>query len=365
MPKNIAIVGNVVAYADDAAQDRVREIAAEFGRELALAGFRIVVYTSHPRCAERYVVAGYASSPHAKAGSIRVLHSAKTAEIDFPEAHDNGHLFDWDADASPDWEVSFYQSLYSVDGILVLGGGRSTLIAGLIAIAQGTPIVTLRATGGSADIIWAELETKHPLITHEQRALLGRPHWDPANIKRAVRLFDEQVASRERQAAAREAQSRAAGSRTMQSAFTAICLLVWSLCIIALAVTKVVPSALLLGFLLILGPLIAGGAGATIRSLLDLAGGQAIPPPRHIFRLAALGIAAGAISALLAILPQLLAEPHLPEKVILTPAQKEEMRRDEFSKLIPLAMVTGFIGGFATDRFYKKLQDARFELPNA
>ena len=52
-------------------------------------------------------------------------------EMDIPDRE----YFNEKVDASSDWEVSFYRSLSKVDGLLVLGGGPSTLIAGQIALS--------------------------------------------------------------------------------------------------------------------------------------------------------------------------------------------------------------------------------------
>jgi hypothetical protein len=48
-------------------------------------------------------------------------------------------LFQFVNDPSPDWEVSFYRSLASVAGVLLIGGGRPTYIARLIALSLSTP----------------------------------------------------------------------------------------------------------------------------------------------------------------------------------------------------------------------------------
>jgi len=65
----IAIVGSVTT------SPNAPRAAEDLGRELAKAGFRILVYSSAPEFLEPYVVKGYPASQVAKSGSIQVRYS--------------------------------------------------------------------------------------------------------------------------------------------------------------------------------------------------------------------------------------------------------------------------------------------------
>jgi len=99
---------------------------------LAKAGMRILVYSSGEDFLEGPIVRGYIESQVAATGSIQVRYPFTGAKPAFPEQQAHRRMFDWRPDDSPDWETSFYRSLNEVDGILLLGGGSSTLIAGLV-----------------------------------------------------------------------------------------------------------------------------------------------------------------------------------------------------------------------------------------
>jgi hypothetical protein len=129
--------------------ERLKSVAQEFGRQLAVAKSEIAVYTSHVDSMERYVVEGYLEKGGAGDNSIHVLFGGRNAEIDFPRKEEYKHVFDWQGDVHEDWENSFYLSLDRVDGMLILNGAKSTLIAGLFGITQSKPIVALPAQKGA------------------------------------------------------------------------------------------------------------------------------------------------------------------------------------------------------------------------
>src|ERR1700726_2921236 len=101
----IAIVGNVTT--DELAPGAAQAI----GRELARAGFRILVYSSSEDFLESHVVRGYVASRRAAKRSIEVRFPLYGRKPSFPEQQTDGELFDWRPDSRPDWEISFYQSL--------------------------------------------------------------------------------------------------------------------------------------------------------------------------------------------------------------------------------------------------------------
>lgn len=63
-------------------------------------------------------------------------------------------LFHFIQDTHSEWEIFFYRSLRNADGVILLGGGTSTLIAGLVAMGFGKSIVACETFGGYASKIW-------------------------------------------------------------------------------------------------------------------------------------------------------------------------------------------------------------------
>ena len=93
----------------------------------------LVVYSTSPKfVSEADVVRGYVASGEAAPGSVHVRSPMGTGN--FAEYADHAELFDVAFDSSADWEVSYYRSLVACDGVLVMGGGRSTFVTGLIAL---------------------------------------------------------------------------------------------------------------------------------------------------------------------------------------------------------------------------------------
>ena len=143
-----------------------KKIAEMLGMELAKRGYGIIVYAGD--FIERDVVRGFAQTAKAKK-SVKVLFPShqKGAE-EFPEYASHRALFDPVVDESADWEMSFYGSLASVDGIVVIGGARSTLITGVLALSYRIPVIALQCFGGSGEKIWKALAAGRGLTTKEE-----------------------------------------------------------------------------------------------------------------------------------------------------------------------------------------------------
>ena len=148
-----------------------RRACEELGGELAGAGWNLVVYSGRPSFAEADVVRGYLRSGMAPPRSIQVR--APLGKTGFDEFSANGEAFDIHPDPSRDWEVSFYRSLAGVDGVLLVGGGRSTLITGLIALTLRIPLVTVAAFGGNAQKVWERLANERNDATGDDVAAMA------------------------------------------------------------------------------------------------------------------------------------------------------------------------------------------------
>jgi hypothetical protein len=143
-----------------------KKIAELLGTELAKRGYGIIVYAGD--FIERDVVRGFVKTAKVRK-SIRVLFPShqKGAE-QFPEYASHKTLFDPVVDESPDWEMSFYGSLARVDGIVIIGGARSTLITGVLALSYRIPMIALQSFGGSGEKIWKALAAGRGLTTKDE-----------------------------------------------------------------------------------------------------------------------------------------------------------------------------------------------------
>lgn len=202
--KPIAIIGSIDAKRTDydpplKNTPQARVAGCALGKALAEAEHPILVFSSSPDFIEAYIVEGYVQSKKAKAKSIIMLYPRK---IDpaihgvFDEQKTQPALFDPQTDTHPRWEASYYQSLPTVDGVLMIGGGDATLIMGLMALANKTPIVSLATFGGNAEEIWAMLRNKQWIETGDQQEM-GRGSWTDDSAPILIASLERQRANLE------------------------------------------------------------------------------------------------------------------------------------------------------------------------
>jgi hypothetical protein len=342
----IAVVGNVKT--DPAAP----AAAEELGRELAKAGLRILVYSSGADFLEGCVVRGYIASRLAGPRSVQVrypLHGQKPA---FPEQETNSEVFDWRPDRSQDWEMSFYQSLNEVDGILLMGGGDSTMIAGLVAMGRGIAMLSLARFGGKATNVWESLRPDRDLASADEISLMARPAWTEDQADECIQaLKDQLVRKAEREKQRRIEELRRETSVTLHACFAVLLFVLAVTCVPVSWAWK--PTYIFVIWLLFTSPLLAGVAGSTIRLVLDLRESSAPLNRQSAITTAALGLIAGGVAGLLFITAQVTTAP-TP-----SPAVGQEVAQivstEQARKLVPFGVLIGFIAGLTLDAVFRKL----------
>lgn len=345
------------------------EAAAELGRHLARQGCRIVVYSSYPYLFEVDVVRGYVDvkKTQPEPECIQVRFSKKFGRPAFAEEDSNKDMFHFIADSNAEWEVSFYRSLREVDGVLVLGGGPSSMVAGVIAVGHRKPIVVSAYFGGYAEKIWELLPTQQTLLTEREISLMAdkwRPELGERYVQILVRQFN-QLADEEKDLAAksklREQEIVDRYEKQLQAALKAerdnskdikvyavismfAFVLALGMWVVALGVGNL--GSLWLVVFLALAPLAAGVSAATIRVVFDAVKGTAQSNQRSQSVLAnsAMGLVGGGITSVLYVLTQLIAIGGTPQ-------------REQYVRLIPFALATGFIAGYALDVVDRKLRE--------
>jgi hypothetical protein len=176
-----------------------------------------------------------------------------------------------------------------VDAVLLLGGARSTLIAGQIAVARDLPVLAVSSFGGSAHKIWSELASRGK----------GRDAWGT----RPAATFVQQLKSECQAAVERRsdivrqehlvADLTAQGRKVAYAAGAFVMLLVTLLA--GLAAT---PFPMSYSFLMLLGVSCAGASGALVRSVIW--GPEESAPRTSLL----LGSVAGFVVGLAYLLPQ-------------------------------------------------------------
>ena len=262
----VAIIGGLWALNDPDKAD-AEKIAREIGAALASAGLGLVVYFSDPASLEPYVVSGYVETLSAskRAGLINVRYAhSQAGKVKFPE-QDQDTYKDWfevKLFPSDDWEAPFYRSLAEaegVDAVVLMAGGRSTLIAGQISVARRLPVLAIDKFGGSAAIIHKELavlDQGYPsLETHNPTAVVG---W----LKnKCVMQADHRAEVLKKERNYLKSVTQAQKTFWTASSFIALLVLVFF-------GTGGAPNPEIYPFLMFAGLVAAGATGALVRSVI-------------------------------------------------------------------------------------------------
>jgi hypothetical protein len=343
----------------------------ELGRELARQGFRILVYSSLPHTLEIDLVRGYLSHTTLEPKSIEVLYSQQVGQPSFAEEIGNEEKFVFLPDFNPDWEFSFYQSLSEVDGMLILGGGPSALIAGLVVIGHRKPLVACAAFGGSGDKIWRALRAQNYAVSAEDLAFMAQAKWSSELASKIVGLLQKQkdefarleqvrLENEEKRIQERRLQELRENSTINWHAI--ISTILFAVAVFIWPMASLIPTTdpfQTLCFVL-LTPMIAGASGASIRVVLDWAAGvtrtfalsaynQSI-----LLRYAALGIVAGGLAGVSFVLAQIFASD-------ISAANMATSLR----KLVPFLVIIGFAAGLAAEVVLSNLRKSppTIEIP--
>jgi hypothetical protein len=310
-----------------------RHACEELGCQLAAAGWDLVAYSVKPKFIEADVVRGYIASGKATPGSIHVR--SPLGKGNFAEYDEKPELFDVKFDPTADWEVAFYRSLADCDGVLVMGGGRSTFVTGLIALTWRLPVLAVPGFGGAARKVWERLSSETEQ-SEDDIAEMGKP-WQTGSAERLVHSLDRQRESRANRERAALRRERSEVRRAQVSLALAALLLLGAVAGLVLSWGWRLGSAVSIA-LLVMVPVLAAAGGALIRTSLDVG--------RNWTQAGVLGGAAGLITGLLYVASQLVGAPD-----VLDAGQADAVRR-----LLFFVLPIGFVAGLTFDAVYAKLR---------
>ncbi|GEB57180.1 hypothetical protein GCM10017674_78400 [Streptomyces gardneri] len=315
------------------ATDTAREACRSLGAELLRAGCDLAVFSSKNTYIEADVVQGYAAAGTAESPGTVFAYPPRHRTVDFALPPDSAVTMQTVRDTSGEWEVSYYRTLLNSDGVLMVGGGQSTRVAGIVALSQGVPVLPVAAFGGGASQVWVNLDKTRNGAGDADIALMG-DDWQPDAASRLVACLLRQRTQR----LSAEAEARRAGRFGALRASASLALSV--LCML-LAIAAIVfapgagPASAKSLTMLLLAPLVAATAGALIRHSFETGSSP--------LRAAVRGLGAGLVSVLLYCASQLLTVPALLDTL--------DVRRLLFFT-IPL----GFSAGFTFDLVFERLR---------
>lgn len=341
----VAVVGGfrkLSPAARQAAANRAREL----GAALASAGFGLVVYLSDPEFVETYVVRGYVAAPGTRAaGSIRVRYpESQRGQVRFAEQATHGDVFDQAIYAGQDWEEPFYRSIAEaegVDAVLLMAGGKSTLIAGYIAVARRLPVLAIDEFDGSARVIWAKLTSTsagYPSSTSQPPGQLVA--W---LRERCAAYAEQRTEARRKDIVYRRVTSESHRAAWAGGAFMLL------LALLYFGVAQPPPPAVY-GYLMFTALVVAGATGALVRAVRWTARETAATTSLL------LGAVAGLVVGLAYLIPQFVGAPGVLE---VAPASVGATDKIQFIS----AMLVAFTAGIGFDTVFDRLRREAHQVP--
>jgi hypothetical protein len=309
--------------------------AERLGHELAKRGCSIVVHSGDTAFIEGAVVRGYVESGLAQPRSVQVRpRYGRVEDIGFPELAQHREVFDTMPEVTADWEVTYYRSLLAADGVLAIGGGRATFVAGLLALSQRIALLAVAGFGGAAEKVWQRFTKEPNWASEEELARMAEPWHDGLATELVDALINQHRRLEAHRAQVHDDVRHAARELTVGLVFGAV-LLLCALASIPLSYRLPADNAGSIA-LLVGAPLVAATCGAVVRGALD---GRS-----DWLRTAVLGAAAGAMTFLLFVAAQLAAVPNLLRE------------GDAVSRLLYFVIPLAFVAGLTFDAVYHKLR---------
>jgi hypothetical protein len=341
----IAIVGDAAKSKDPALAKRAAE---DLGAELARKGCRILVFSSKPEFVEWEAVQGYLKS--------KVKKEPRSIEVRYPPELDG--MFPGEEVDDPrfvrtqqggDWEASIYPSFAELDGLILIGGGYTTKVAGLLALGSRTPLITLGGLGGAAQEVWTYLRgDRNSAATEDDLNLMATRNWSENS---AARFIGALLGQRDRKLEVEKQAALGESERHRRRMLTILAMLgsgLFFLVLLALVESWTSDLSRLQRWLLLGTPAIAGASGAAIRVLWDNWQQQRVPLElRPITMTVALGFWASGVAGALFILPQIW--------VFGT------FTAEQAGKLSGFAVPVGLLAGLTLDRVFPRL--IKYEVP--
>ena len=326
----IAIVGDISLNRpyDPPMKDKnqAKTAAEQLGAELARRGAHLLVYGGP--FLETDVVRGFVAANPKEDHSILIWYTKDNEPPEFPEEAIHPKLFQRRTERGVDWEIAFYRSITRADGIVLMGGANATKISGQVSIGARLPILALSQFGGGAAKVWESLSAGEDLPTRDEINLMAK-RWDEDSASDCVKALFAQIERRKYiQGTPKPSLSIFAGLLFL----AALAIVPWVWGQNAFAV-----------WMLFFVPLLAGGAGAAIRPMVDRQRGVYSTAPT-MWVIIVLGLVAGGIAGVLFITAQLTADPNLSVN-----------STAYATRSIPFALGVGFIAGLTSDVVFGKL----------
>jgi hypothetical protein len=314
------------------------EACEELGAALAKAGCDLLLFSSKAHYVEATAFRGYAAS--GVDGRV-IVRPPQHATVEFETPPGSSIEVRVEHDSSGEWELPYYRSLLDCDGLVIVGGGQASRVAGLFALLHEVPVLPVAGFGGGAAQVRANLNLLRNDATDDELQLLGRPWTAGLSTELVAVLLAQRERRRERLVEQTRGLARSRWANRSALAITAVALIV-SWLAFPFAGTGSAGSTRGLLFLTVV-PMIAAVAGALLRNSYRTEpwGWSALS-----------GLAAGFLTVFLYLLGQIASVPDLFEQM-------------NAQRLLLFLAPLGFISGFTFDRVLERVLKGQTKVPPA
>jgi hypothetical protein len=293
------LVSGSIRGIDPGLRERVIAAAGELGTRLAAAGHTLIVGSENPDDVDPHVVAGFLSNQNKAKVEVHLVKSAAPCYVGNDAVKCLWHRYD-------DWDVTVLEVVRGhADSVVVIGGAKGVIQAGIAGWMLGRAIVPIAGFGGGASVVWGYGSSDRrrfyfDALTDEEIDQLNGP-WTTSTAATVV----EQLSRCAEYAKRAVVPFRV---RLGVSVAVLVTLMLWVLLLAAPLLgwpRDATDGSGGIRFLLLLGSVCSAGAfGALVQTMRGIRAGQATAPP-SVFTDAILGVAAGFLMAALYMLAQI------------------------------------------------------------
>jgi hypothetical protein len=142
------LVSGSIRSIDPVRQPQLLAAAKELGERLATAGHTLIVGSEDPEDVDPHVVAGFLGTPTKALVEVHLVRSAPPCFVGNDAVKCIWHRYD-------DWDVTVLEVVRGhADGVIVIGGAKGVVQAGIAGWMLGRAIVPVSGFGGGAEVVW-------------------------------------------------------------------------------------------------------------------------------------------------------------------------------------------------------------------
>ena len=173
-------------------KEKFIEACRIIGREISRCGHAIIVNSSDPNTADRYVVEGAVEEVENKEIEYPIINVLRHSDGFFPFkelARKYSNIFSFYSRTQSWWEGAHLIAIRDADAILTICGGRVTYIAGLASIVAKKKLAPIGSFGGASEKLLQVLEGITSEIEYKNDVRRLNNPWNKEVLNTALKLL--------------------------------------------------------------------------------------------------------------------------------------------------------------------------------